>query len=560
MFSKHPDQQVTAKSNATCPAPDTTDIADPLEECLRRVFSLPSFRAGQKDIVQTVHAGENTMLVMPTGGGKTLCFTLPALLRKGVTLVIVPLVALGADLLRRYMGNGIPSVFLSHLTAEASMHTIIHDLNSPSPTTKLVITTPESLINKAAVWECVTGLKERGLLEMVVVDEAHCMDQMGHEFRPTYLQLSKLADLETQIVACTATATPTTKQFIIENLKMGDCRIFCSSVDRKNIAYEVKTKGRTKEMCHAQVCEVVVEHRGQSGIIYCQTVDDVKDIHYQLQEIGMKAVKYHGTGTGQNEAEGRQSLVDWQTGVKDILVATKAAGAGLDKPDVRFVVHLGCPSSIPDFLQESGRSGRDGRQAKSILFFKPEDKAIHIKRVGEIEDEQYRTHSLQRLSDMIHFCETELCRRKVLLEAFSEDTAGYECNGTCDNCQSTTVAREIVLKREAAFVIRCLSAIRHTVPQPPSILLARVFLGLGTGKEVKKHKLDELPEFGLGQNSGFNVKVCQKFIRILTRLDILKEVVVPKSPTHKFTSVYICPGILAESAVQNEVNVTMFTR
>ncbi|XP_078572552.1 uncharacterized protein LOC144859613 [Branchiostoma floridae x Branchiostoma japonicum] len=535
-------------------------MEDPLEECLRKVFKMPSFRPGQKDIVNSIHTGQNTFLVMPTGGGKTLCFTLPALLRKGVAVVIIPLIALGADLLRRYEEKSIPAVFLSHLTAEASLNTTIHDLKSDTPKTKLLITTPESLIHKPVVWDCVAGLQERGLLEMVIVDEAHCMDQMGHEFRPTYLQLSKLAELQTQIVACTATATPTTKEFIITNLQMGECRTFYHSVDRRNIQYCVQLKGKTREVCHGQVCEVVLENKDQCGIVYCQTVSDVKDIHYHLQENGVRTVKYHGTGTGQNEREGRQSLLDWQRGLKDVLVATKAAGAGIDKPDVRFVVHLGCPSSVPDYLQESGRAGRDGRLAKAVLLYSPKDKSLHVKRIGEIQDEAYRAGAIRRLSDIINFCETELCRRKILLEAFAEDTTSFECNKTCDNCLNPTVAREIVLTTEAARMVRCVSAIRHTVTQPPSSLLARVFLGLGSGQEVKKQKLDQLPEFGLGKNSGFNLKMCERFIRKLTRIEILQEVLVPVSDTRKFASLYILPGRMAESTIQNDVNVTLFIR
>ncbi|XP_066290644.1 uncharacterized protein [Branchiostoma lanceolatum] len=560
MLSEQPPPQDADIIHATCQPISYTNVDDPLEECLKTVFKLPSFRPGQRAIVEAVHNGENTFLVMPTGGGKTLCFTLPALLRKGVSVVIVPLIALGTDFLRRYKEKSIPAIFVSHLTAEASLITTIHDLRSDKPKTKLLIITPESLLNKPVIWDCVVDLKARGLLEMVVVDEAHCMDQMGHEFRPTYLQLSKLSDLKTQIVACTATATPTTKQFTIENLTMGDCRTFYTSVDRRNIEYSVVMKAKTREKCHDQVCGVVRDHMGQSGIVYCQTVDDVKDIHYHLQEHGIKTVKYHGVGTGQNEAEGRQSLFDWQRGEKDVLVATKAAGAGIDKPDVRFVVHLGCPSSIPDYLQESGRAGRDGRLAKAVLLFKPEDKSLHVKRVGEIEDGQYRDEALKRLSGMVHYGETELCRRKLLLEAFSEDTSSYNCNNTCDNCRSQTVAREIVLGREAAAMVRCASSVRHTVPQPPASLLARVFLGLGTGKEVKKHKLEQLPEFGSGQNSGFNVKMCQRFIRVLVRKEILQEVLVPKGPTKKVASLYILPGRMAESAVQNEVHISLFMR
>eukprot|EP00058_Branchiostoma_floridae_P021971 XP_002607461.1 hypothetical protein BRAFLDRAFT_69893 [Branchiostoma floridae] len=385
-------------------------------------------------------------------------------------------------------------------------------------------------------------------------------DGMEDPLEECLRKLSKLAELQTQIVACTATATPTTKEFIITNLQMGECRTFYHSVDRRNIQYCVQLKGKTREVCHGQVCEVVLENKDQCGIVYCQTVSDVKDIHYHLQENGVRTVKYHGTGTGQNEREGRQSLLDWQRGLKDVLVATKAAGAGIDKPDVRFVVHLGCPSSVPDYLQESGRAGRDGRLAKAVLLYSPKDKSLHVKRIGEIQDEAYRAGAIRRLSDIINFCETELCRRKILLEAFAEDTTSFECNKTCDNCLNPTVAREIVLTTEAARMVRCVSAIRHTVTQPPSSLLARVFLGLGSGQEVKKQKLDQLPEFGLGKNSGFNLKMCERFIRKLTRIEILQEVLVPVSDTRKFASLYILPGRMAESTIQNDVNVTLFIR
>ncbi|XP_066285657.1 uncharacterized protein [Branchiostoma lanceolatum] len=258
---ENPHAENAPPNPSTAPPIEEANFNDPLEEGLRRVFKLTAFRPGQKDIVNAIYSGENTFLVLPTGGGKTLCFTLPALLRKGVSVIVIPLLALGADLLRRYEEKGIPAIFLSHLTAEATLNATIHDLNSTTPKTKLLIITPETLIDKAVVWDSVVRLKERGLLEMVVLDEAHCMDQMGHEFRPTYLKLSKRTELQAQIVACTATATPTTKQFIITNLQMENCRIFYTSVDRKNIQYCVRLKGKTREQCHGQVCEAVIEHK-----------------------------------------------------------------------------------------------------------------------------------------------------------------------------------------------------------------------------------------------------------------------------------------------------------
>ncbi|XP_066263926.1 uncharacterized protein [Branchiostoma lanceolatum] len=549
-------------NNVNC-APTSVDngnISDPLEECLKSVFNLNSFRQGQREIVSAVHNGGNVFIIMPTGGGKTLCFSLPAVLRKGVTIVIVPLVALGVDLLRRYQDCSIPSVFISHLSAEENITQVLHDVNSNTPQTKIIITTPESLLGKEKIWRAVVGLKERKLLEMVVIDEAHCMDEMGHEFRPTYLELSKITELNTQIVAVTATAAPTTKAFILQHLDMGNCTEFSSSVERKNIEYYVRPKGKTQEATEEMVCKVVSEFTGQAGIIYCQTVTEVKDIHYRLQESGVRVVKYHGTGTGQNPSEGRQSLSEWCSGERDVLVATKAAGVGIDKHDIRFVIHLGCPSSIPDYMQESGRAGRDGRQATAILFYKPEDKSVHNKRIGEICHDEYREQALKRVGEMINFCETEQCRKKLLLDAFSEDTTGYDCSQKCDNCQSNTVAREVVVSQEAADMVRCVSAIRHTVHHPSARLVSRVYLGLKTGKEVRQLKLDVIPECGIGQNSGMAVKVCEKFIRLLVRMDILSENIIPKSPTQKYSCVYVCPGRLAESVIRKDVNVTWFVR
>ncbi|XP_078667369.1 uncharacterized protein LOC144909180 [Branchiostoma floridae x Branchiostoma belcheri] len=563
MSSGHHTQQTTNTDDFD-QAPTSTDdnnISDPLEACLKAVFGLNSFRQGQREIVSAVHNGGNVLIIMPTGGGKTLCFSLPAVLRKGVTIVIVPLVALGVDLLRRYEGRSIPSVFISHLSSDESIQQVLHDVNSNSPQTKIIITTPESLVGRERLWRAVVGLRERSLLEMVVIDEAHCLHEMGHEFRPTYLELSKVAELNTQIVAVTATATPTTKEFIRQHLGMGNCSVFSTSVERKNIEYSVRAKGKTQEATEEMVCEVVSsDFQGQAGIVYCQTVNEVKDIHYRLQESGVKVVKYHGTGTGQNQVEGRQSLFDWSRGEKDVLVATKAAGVGIDKQDIRFVIHTGCPSSIPDYMQESGRAGRDGRLATAILFYKPTDKSLHAKRIGDILDEAYREQALKRLGDMINFCETEKCRKKLLLDAFSEDTSSYDCSQKCDNCQSPTVAREIILSQEAANMARCVSAIRHTVQHPSAHLVSRVYLGLKTGKEVRQHKLDQIPECGIGKNSVMAVKICEKFMRLLVRMDILNEKIVPKSPTQKYSYVYVCPGALAESVIRGDVHVTWYVR
>ena len=391
-------------------------------EQLRHVFGYDSFRGEQGEIVEHVVAGGDALVLMPTGGGKSLCYQLPALLRAGTGIVVSPLIALMQDQVEALRQLGVRAAFLnSSLDAGAAAQAEREFLDGQLD---LLYVAPERLLTSRFL-----SLLERTPVALFAIDEAHCVSQWGHDFRPEYRQLTLLHERWPQIprIALTATADAPTRREIVERLALEDARQFVSSFDRPNIRYTVLAK----EDSRRQLLDFLEDHRGDSGIVYCLSRRKVDATAAMLAERGVRALPYHAGLDAATRAEHQRRFLR-EDGI--VMVATIAFGMGIDKPDVRFVAHLDLPKSLEGYYQETGRAGRDGEPSEAWLAYGLGD-AVLLRRMiedGDAGDERKRLEHA-KLDALIGYCESTGCRRQTLLGYFGEMHAGA-C-GNCDNCR-----------------------------------------------------------------------------------------------------------------------------
>ena len=390
-------------------------------EQLQHVFGYDSFRGEQGQIVEQVVAGGDALVLMPTGGGKSLCYQLPALLRDGTGIVVSPLIALMQNQVEALRQLGVRAAFLnSSLDAGAAAQVERQLLEGELD---LLYVAPERLLTPRFL-----SLLERTRIALFAIDEAHCVSQWGHDFRPEYRQLTLLHERWPQVprIALTATADAPTRREIVERLALEDARQFVSSFDRPNIRYTVVAKDDSRR----QLLEFLDEHRGDSGIVYCLSRRKVDATAALLAERGLRALPYHAGLDAQTRAEHQRRFLR-EEGI--VMVATIAFGMGIDKPDVRFVAHLDLPKSLEGYYQETGRAGRDGEPSEAWLAYGLGD-AVLLRRMIEDGDAGDERKWLERgkLDALIGYCESTACRRQSLLAYFGEAHAGA-C-GNCDNC------------------------------------------------------------------------------------------------------------------------------
>ncbi len=412
---------------------------------LKTHFGYDSFRPLQKEIIDTVLAGNDTLVLMPTGGGKSLCFQLPALTLPGITIVVSPLIALMKDQVDALIANGIPAAFInSSLTA--------YDLDAikkaaVSGDVKILYIAPERL-NSYGFSDFLGSMK----VSLLAIDEAHCISEWGHDFRPDYRNLSSLrAQLpDVPVIALTATATPRVKKDILSQLGMSDDAVFISSFNRENLHYSVKPKLNST----AQLVSLLRPRKGESAIVYCFSRKNTEEIASELVRAGLKAAPYHA-GLGADVRMKTQEKF-----IRDevpIIVATIAFGMGIDKPDVRLVVHMDLPKTIEGYYQETGRAGRDGLPGDCILFYTYADKRKQEFFINQINDPSEKRLATKKLNDVISYCQSSDCRRVDLLRYFGEVYEEDSCDA-CDNCLSPNV--ELVDETETAQKI--MSAVLRT--------------------------------------------------------------------------------------------------
>ncbi len=449
-------------------------------DLLHSVFGFPDFRPGQAEIVQAVLDGRNTLAIMPTGGGKSLCFQLPALCRDGVTVVISPLIALMRDQVRALKAVGVEAGALTSGNTDEETEEVFAAIDEGR--LKLLYMAPERLASGAAL-----GLLRRANCSLIAVDEAHCVSQWGHDFRPDYLRIGELRRaLKVPLAAFTATADEETRAEIVTRLFDGEApATFLRGFDRPNIhlAFAVKTGPRE------QILRFAAARKGQSGIVYCGTRAKTEVLAQALREAGHSAVAYHG---GMEADERRRVETRFQREDGLIVVATIAFGMGIDKPDIRWVAHADLPKSIEGYYQEIGRGGRDGLPAETLTLYGPDDIRLRRSQIDESPappDRKAADHA--RLNALLGLAEALKCRRQVLLGYFGE--LAEPC-GNCDLCD-----RPALLFDATDAVRKALSAILRTGEWFGAGHLIDILTGTATAK-VKERGHDQLPTFAVGRD------------------------------------------------------------
>ena len=396
----------------------------PALQTLRRVFGFEAFRGAQEEIVEHVVGGGDALVLMPTGGGKSLCYQLPALLRPGVAVVVSPLIALMQDQVAALRQAGVRAAFLNSSLEREAATEVENDLRGQR--LDLVYVAPERLLTERFL-ALLDGIADNGGLALFAIDEAHCVSQWGHDFRPEYIQLAILHRRWPSVprIALTATADQQTRREIIERLGLDAARVFVASFDRPNIRYSVVERNNPRR----QLIDFLSTHRGEAGIVYCLSRRKVDETAEWLARQGIAALPYHA-GLEQTIRQTNQQRFQREDGI--VMVATIAFGMGIDKPDVRFVAHLDLPKSLEAYYQETGRAGRDGEPAEAWMTYGLNDVVIHRMRIDEsvAGDEQKRIER-GKLDALLAWCETMQCRRRVLLSYFGEESVAC---GNCDTC------------------------------------------------------------------------------------------------------------------------------
>jgi len=450
---------------------------------LKDVFGYTSFRGAQAEIIDRVTAGGDCLVLMPTGGGKSLCYQIPAMLRPGAGIVVSPLIALMQDQVSALHVNGVKAAFLNSTQSGEEASWVEQALLEGE--IDLVYVAPERLMTPRFL-SFMERLERTAGIALFAIDEAHCVSQWGHDFRPEYIQLSMLHERFPDVprIALTATADPQTRAEIIERLGLTDARVFVSSFDRPNIRYRIVEKGDTR----VQLLRFLRhEHAGEAGIIYCLSRRKVEETAHWLMGEGITALPYHA---GMDPATRVANQARFLREDHVIMTATIAFGMGIDKPDVRFVVHLDLPKSIEGYYQETGRAGRDGEPADAWMAYGLGDVVNHRRMIEQSDaDEQYKRVSGAKLDALLGLCEATTCRRVRLLAYFGE--ASQPC-GNCDTCLDPP---QLWDGTEAAK--KALSCVYRAGQRFGAVHLIDVLLGHDT-ERVRKWDHQQLTTFGIG--------------------------------------------------------------
>ena len=460
---------------------NSSPITTSAQDILQTVFGYPSFRSPQDEIIQTVVEGGDALVLMPTGGGKSLCYQIPALLRPGCAIVVSPLIALMKDQVDALREVGVKASYLNSSLDSATANQVEQALVAGE--LDLLYIAPERLNQERTM-----SLFQHSSIALFAIDEAHCVSQWGHDFRADYLQLSILHEYFPDVprIALTATADERTRAEIIHRLGLGEARQFIAGFDRPNIRYRIALKHNARQQLLRFLKD---EHPEDAGIIYCLSRKKTEETASWLQEQGFKALPYHAGLNSETRAD-NQSRFLREEGV--IVVATIAFGMGIDKPDVRFVAHLDLPKTVESYYQETGRGGRDGEPTDAWMIYGLQD-VIKLRQMmdGSGGSEEHKRAEQHRLNAMLGLCEVTSCRRQVLLNYFGDDLP--ESCGNCDNCLEPVDTWD---GTEAARM--ALSAVYRTGERFGVKHVVDVLLGSETDK-ITQHGHDQLPTYGIGK-------------------------------------------------------------
>lgn len=482
--------------------PWTKDV----NETLKKVFRLYEFRPNQLEAINTTLQGRDVFCLMPTGGGKSLCYQLPALVQSGktagVTVVVSPLISLITDQIASLIALGIGVLSLKGDMDQGSRDFAYNELYRKDCETWLVYTTPEFIAKSSTATEIFSDLYRRKLLARFVVDEAHCVSQWGHDFRPDYTQLGKLRTAYPSVpfMAMTATANNRVRADIVANLKMAGCKTLVQSFNRPNLQYQVRKKGKGILADIAQF--INTSYKGECGIIYCLSRKACEEVSDKLnRQYRLKTQHFHA---GLSKSDKISIQRRWQDGEFQIIVATIAFGMGIDKGDVRFVIHQFLPKSLEGYYQETGRAGRDGKSSVCVLYYQYKDASSHQRMIDDNKDcaQEQRDQQRANLREMVQFCMNYTdCRRTQILRYFDEVFDPEDCHHTCDNCATpkgdTKIQDMTALAQDATRLVEDLA---HTRQEFVTLLhCCDVFRGASI-KKVKDAGHDKSAYFGKGSS------------------------------------------------------------
>ena len=455
---------------------------------LQHYFGFNGFKEPQETIIKNLLAGNDALVIMPTGGGKSLCYQLPAIVSEGCAIIVSPLIALmknQVDLVRSYSSKDDVAHFLNSTLNKGQQKIVKDDLTAGK--TKMLYVAPETL-TKIENIEFFKDLQ----ISFFAVDEAHCISEWGHDFRPEYRRLREMMELispHAPMIALTATATPKVQSDILRNLGLRNPQVYISSFNRPNLYYEILPKIH-KEQTVTSIVRFISHNKGKSGIIYTLNRKTTEELADMLMANGIKAVAYHAGLDSKLRAERQDLFLNEDV---QVIVATIAFGMGIDKPDVRFVIHFNIPKSIENYYQETGRAGRDGMEGKCILYYSHKDvaKLEHLMRDKPLSE---REVGAQLINETVSYAESAVCRRKILLNYFGEEYDTSQCTNMCDNCNSPKELLEA--KKETQQVLTIIRGLdeQFTMPYLMHILLGK------PNTQVKMFRHDERQFFGMGKD------------------------------------------------------------